>query len=444
MSQETPARSGSAPLGFPVPPGYEILEELGRGGMGVVYKARNTLMDRLEVLKVVNQQLLGPGAGVERFLREIRSAAKLSHPNIVAAYTAYQIEGALVFAMEYVAGADLAKVVAGRGPLPVANACHYIQQAALGLQHAFEKGMVHRDVKPQNLILHIDAKKHTVKILDFGLAKATHEGQDKTTRLTVLGKTMGTPDYIAPEQVRDAASADIRADVYSLGCTLYFLLSGEPPFPAHNLHHLLYAHQSLAATPLNEIRGEVPPELAAVVARMMAKEPAQRYQQPAEVLPALAPFVKAGLQPVSPQPAVAKPARDQQQWSPEQRALLNQGNCIKPPLDYSGERLTSSRVLRTILRIWNIDPGGDGCRPKTLRNFLHRSLQALPIPGWSVPNGTPCWTSSSLPSAPPWATPTAGPTSNASARPNSTSFARSWTCPTASRPMTPSAGSSPA
>ncbi len=123
-------------------------------------------------------------------------------------------------------------------------------------------------------------------------------------------------------------------------------------------------------------------------------------------------------------------------------ADIPQGNCIKPPLDYSGERLTSSRVLRTILRIWNIDPGGDGCRPKTLRNFLHRSLQALPIPGWSVPNGTPCWTSSSLPSAPPWATPTAGPTSNASARPNSTSFARSWTCPTVSPRMTPSAASS--
>jgi serine/threonine protein kinase len=278
-------------------PDYEVLRELGRGGMGVVYLAKNRRMDRLEVLKVVNRQLLDHPGAVERFLREIRSAARLSHRNIVMAYAAPQIGDLLVFAMEYIEGEDLARVVKARGPLPVANACYYVQQAALGLQHAFEKGMVHRDIKPQNLILARDGKKHVVKVLDFGLAKATREKEGTGHDLTGTGKMLGTPDYIAPEQTLDAAKADIRADVYSLGCTLYFLLTGRPPFEANNLYALLHAHQSMQARPLNEVREDVPAELAAVAARMLAKDPAERYQKPMEVVQALAPFVKPGAKP---------------------------------------------------------------------------------------------------------------------------------------------------
>src|SRR5262249_47703655 len=150
----------------------EVLRELGRGGMGVVYLARNRRMDRLEVLKVVSRQLTDKSESAERFLREIRSAARLNHNNIVTAYAAPQAGALLLFAMEYVDGEDLARVVQDRGPLPVVNACYYIRQAALGLQHAHEKGMVHRDIKPQNLILAREGRKHLVKILDFGLAKA--------------------------------------------------------------------------------------------------------------------------------------------------------------------------------------------------------------------------------------------------------------------------------
>jgi serine/threonine protein kinase len=277
-------------------PQYEILRELGRGGMGVVYLAKNKLMDRFEVLKVVNKALLDHPAAVERFLREIRAAAKLSHPNVVAAYSAVQIGELLAFAMEYVEGQDLAGLVKSQGPLPVPHACFYVQQAASGLQHAYEKGMVHRDIKPQNLILAREDKKHIVKVLDFGLAKATREKKDDTG-LTGEGKMLGTPDYIAPEQTLDAAKADIRADIYSLGCTLYYLLSGHPPFSANSLGAILLAHQMNEAKTLNLERPEVPEELAAVVRKMMAKSPAKRYQTPLEVVQALSPFVKQGATP---------------------------------------------------------------------------------------------------------------------------------------------------
>ncbi|HEX7449095.1 MAG TPA: family 16 glycoside hydrolase [Pirellulales bacterium] len=283
-------------------PDYELIKQLGQGGMGTVYLARNREMDRPEVLKVVSKALLDRPGARERFQQEIRSAAKLAHPNIVAAYSVLRPGELLVFAMEYVRGQDLSQVVQQRGPLPVANAAFYIHQVAHGLQHAFEKGMVHRDIKPNNLMLAIEGKKHTVKILDFGLAKATSEkGAD--AGLTKSGQMLGTPDYVAPEQTLDAQNADIRADIYSLGCTLYFLLSGGPPFQENSLYAILEAHHKREPKPLNLVRAEVPAELAAVVAKMMAKDPARRYQTPIEVAKALVPFFKPGtIAPPAPEP----------------------------------------------------------------------------------------------------------------------------------------------
>ncbi|MGO9600322.1 MAG: protein kinase domain-containing protein, partial [Isosphaeraceae bacterium] len=295
---------GEAPAGLPPPastlppglsdhPDYEILRELGRGGMGVVYLADNKLMGRREVLKVVSSHLLDRKGVLERFLREIRAAALLQHPNVVSAYSATRVGESIVFAMQYVEGYDLAKLVEKSGPLPVAHACNFVYQAALGLQHAHERGMVHRDIKPANLILAREGNKPVIKILDFGLAKVTSEaGVDGG--LTHEGQMLGTPHYVAPEQTVNAQKADIRADIYSLGCTLYCLLSGYPPFDAPSLYELLQAHHSMDAKPLNFIRPEVPAELAAVVAKMLAKEPERRFQEPKEVAQALTPFFKKG------------------------------------------------------------------------------------------------------------------------------------------------------
>src|SRR4051812_31196357 len=243
--------------------------------MGVVYLAHNRLMGRDEVLKVMGQHLVEHSGVLERFLREIRSVAKLRHPNIVTAYHATRFGQSVLFAMEYVKGLDLSKLVKVKGPMPVAHACLFVHQAALGLQHAHEEGLVHRDIKPGNLMLTRKGDRGIIKVLDFGLAKVTREAKIDTG-LTREGQALGTPDYIAPEQIIDAQSADIRADIYSLGGTLYYLLTGRPPFKANSLYDLYQAHISRDADLLNFVRPEVPSELASLVAKMMAKDPARR------------------------------------------------------------------------------------------------------------------------------------------------------------------------
>ncbi|HJT77203.1 MAG TPA: serine/threonine-protein kinase, partial [Gemmataceae bacterium] len=255
-------------------PRYRILKELGRGGMGVVYQAEQTMMDRTVAVKVISRALLEHPGALERFNREVRAAAKLTHPNIVIAHDAEQVGDLHMLVMEYVEGQSLAQVLKKKGPLAVAHACHFVRQAALGLQHAFEHGMVHRDIKPQNLML---TPKGQVKILDFGLAKVASE-RGKGQGLTTSNAYMGTPDYSAPEQATDARSADIRADIYSLGCTLYCLLAGRPPFDEASDVLTILAHLEKEPPPLPELRPDVPPALWAVVARLLAKDPGQRYQ----------------------------------------------------------------------------------------------------------------------------------------------------------------------
>ena len=253
--------------------------------MGLVFLAHNHIMGRDEVLKLISRDIIDNPGVLDRFLREIRAVARLRHPNIVAAYSAFRAGGSLVFAMEYVEGLDLARMVKAKGPMPVSHACSFIHQAALGLQHAHKAGMVHRDIKPGNLMLTREGGRAIIKVLDFGIAKAGREQEvldpgpdgvgrelNRSSDLTAFGQMMGTPDFIAPEQIVDAQKADIRADIYSLGCTLYYLLSGRPPFEGATLD-VLRAHRSTEAQPLNLVRSEVPAELADVVAKMMAKKP---------------------------------------------------------------------------------------------------------------------------------------------------------------------------
>jgi formylglycine-generating enzyme required for sulfatase activity/tRNA A-37 threonylcarbamoyl transferase component Bud32 len=269
---------------------YILLERLGEGGMGQVFKARHRMLGRISAIKLIRKERLESPDAVRRFQREVRSAAALSHPNIVRAYDADEIAGTHLMVMEYIEGAiDLAKLVKKNGPLPVQQACEYIRQAALGLQHAHEKGMVHRDIKPANLILTDRGK--TVKILDMGLARLDHPGaddDDKSSTMTQEGTVMGTPDYIAPEQALDTHTVDIRADLYSLGCAFYYLLTGRVPFPGGTLIQKINKHQFEEPMPIEKVRPEVPPEVAKVVRKLMAKKPVDRYQTPAEVATALA------------------------------------------------------------------------------------------------------------------------------------------------------------
>jgi hypothetical protein len=299
--------AGPSPAGIPAElarhPRYRVLQLLGRGGMGAVYKAEHQLMQRLVALKVIDQGLTGDPASVERFRREVIAAARLTHPNIVTALDAEQIGNLHFLVMEYVEGENLAELVSQRMSLPVPQACSHVAQAAAGLQHAHERGMVHRDIKPHNLML---TPQGGVKVLDFGLAcfvseRASHGG------LTQPGTLMGTPDYIAPEQSEDPRKADIRADIYSLGCTVYFLLAGQPPFPEGTLIQKIRAHMERTPVSLRQLRPDVPPALEQAVARMMAKRPEQRYQTPAEVIQALAPFHGAGRGPGTAPAAPGRP-----------------------------------------------------------------------------------------------------------------------------------------
>jgi formylglycine-generating enzyme required for sulfatase activity/tRNA A-37 threonylcarbamoyl transferase component Bud32 len=284
---------GSSPVfpgpdGFPAIEGYEVLAELGRGGMGVVYRARQTRMDRLVALKVIRPEALKAPAAVERFQREARLAAKLAHPNVVTVFDSGAAGNTHYLVMEYLEGTDLASLLRQMGSVPVGDACNYVRQAALGLQHAFEQGLVHRDVKPSNLML---TKAGIIKVMDLGLARAVSSADAAATEgLTGAGALLGTADYIAPEQALNPRHVDICADIYSLGCTLYQLLAGRVPFPGATVAEKLLAHQMQQPEPVERVRLALPEGLAHVVRTMMAKKPEQRYQAPAEVARALEPF----------------------------------------------------------------------------------------------------------------------------------------------------------
>jgi serine/threonine protein kinase len=283
----TPRTEGEVPLELVGSSKFQILSKLGQGAMGSVYKAKHRFLGDVVAIKVMNADVVENPEARARFLREMQAAGQLKHPHIVRTLDAEQIGDLLFLVMEFVGGISLDRLVAQRGPLPVDFSCRCIMQAALGLQHAHDQRMVHRDIKPANLM--VTAKEKEVKLLDFGLARGPRELMDKKNQ-TQMQTFMGTPEYVAPEQATDARSADIRADIYGLGCTLYYLLAGRPPFQADTPMETIVAQIQDETQPLPEIRPEVSPQLWAVVAKMMAKSPSQRYQTPIEVVRALQPF----------------------------------------------------------------------------------------------------------------------------------------------------------
>jgi tRNA A-37 threonylcarbamoyl transferase component Bud32 len=265
-----------------------LIDKAGQGGMGVVYKARHTLLDRVDAVKVLPQERTSDGEAVKRFLREMKVVGQLAHPNLIQARYADQIEGTWLLVTDWVDGETLSQRVQRMGAMSPGEACEAICQAAMGLQHAHDRGVVHRDIKPGNLMRTTTGE---IKVLDLGLARLRGEF-GLAGDATGSGMILGTADYIAPEQIGEAKHADHRADVYSLGCTLYFLLSGQVPFPQPNTLQKLLAHQEHEPMPLERVCRGLPTGLSAVVARMMAKVPEARYQSMNEVITALRPFTR--------------------------------------------------------------------------------------------------------------------------------------------------------
>jgi len=319
---------------------YLILERLGDGGMGQVFKARHRDMNRTVAIKIIRKELLGDPESLSRFRREVQMLSKLTHPHVVHAYDAGLTDPTYYLVMEHIEGVGLDHLVKERGPLGVEQACHYVHQAALGLQHIHERGLVHRDIKPGNLIVAgqvaapvarlltgpssasvagvpISANGverfpwGVVKIMDLGLGRLHHvaEGVAAGSDTTAGQMVMGTLDYMAPEQALDFHRADIRADIYSLGCTFYFLLTGQVPLPAETNAKKLLLHQMKEPPPLEQSRRDLPPLVPLVVRQMMAKLPEDRYQTPGEVARVLAPLVagaalpSTALVPVRPTPS---------------------------------------------------------------------------------------------------------------------------------------------
>lgn len=295
ISEPTPQPSKNNPLPKLAIRGYEIERELGRGGMGSVYLARQLSLDRPVALKLMSKRWAADPVFVARFTREAYAAAQLSHPNIVHIHDIGEVEGTRFFSMEYVPGRSLADLVRSQGKLDPETAVGYVLQAARGLEHAHARGMIHRDVKPDNLLLD---EQGLVKVADLGLVKtpATRRQDDRLSGNsgTELGKlaenmtgariALGTPAYMSPEQCRDAAAVDHRADIYSLGCTLYVLVTGRTPFEGTTDVELMTKHAYDPLVPPEQIVSRVPRAVSEVIQRMMAKNADDRYQSMAEVI----------------------------------------------------------------------------------------------------------------------------------------------------------------
>jgi serine/threonine protein kinase len=262
---------------------YEILDRLGAGAMGTVFKARHRRMKRIVALKVLSREVAGSEKFAPRFQREIETIARLTHPNIVMAFDADEDETGPFLVMEFVNGRDLASDVKNSGPLSVAEVLDRILQAARGLEYAHAQGIIHRDIKPGNILRDQEG---VVKVADLGLARlnsSEHE-PDGSASLTQAGMVVGTAEYMSPEQAIDSGQVDHRADIYSLGCTLHFLLTGRAPYQATSLMSMLLKHRDAPIPQLSDYLPDMPPELSEIFRRMVAKAPEERYQTMTEVV----------------------------------------------------------------------------------------------------------------------------------------------------------------
>jgi tRNA A-37 threonylcarbamoyl transferase component Bud32 len=269
---------------------FKLLERVGVGGMGQVFLCEHMFMKRRVAIKVLPPAKAEQPAALGRFYREARAAGSLQHPNIVRTHDIDQDGNLHFIVMDYVDGSNLLDAVKKFGPMDIGRAVSYTRQTAVGLDYAFRTGIIHRDIKPGNVLID---RKGVARILDMGLARFYKDHGDQLTIKYDDKIVLGTADYVAPEQVANSHSVDIRADVYALGATLYFLLAGHPPFPTGTVSQKLLWHRTKEPTPIQQVRPEVPDGLAAIVARMMSKDPKARYQTPAQVAAELEPWLPA-------------------------------------------------------------------------------------------------------------------------------------------------------
>lgn len=267
---------------------YVLLDKIGQGGMGSVFKALHRHMRREVALKVLHADLAESPDSLQRFQREMRAGGKLNHPHIVPTLDADQVGDTIFLVMEYVPGTNLALLVGQNGPLPIEQALRYVAHAAKGLAHAHDQGIIHRDIKPSNLL----CDEHgIVRVLDLGLARFAADGQAQQSQLTGTGELLGTVDYMAPEQALSTRKADARSDIYSLGCTLAYLLTGLPPFSGESVLKRLMAHRDTPVPSLCDRRQDVPASVNQIFQKMVAKKPDERYQSMRELIVDLAPLV---------------------------------------------------------------------------------------------------------------------------------------------------------
>jgi serine/threonine protein kinase len=262
---------------------YELIEFAGGGGMGAVFRARDTMLNREVAIKVLARDQAADDETLKRFKNEAQSAARLDHENIARVYFVGEDRGLNFIVFEFIEGQNVRQLVDRTGPLRLEEAVSYVLQIADALAHASAREVVHRDIKPSNILITAQGK---AKLVDMGLARL-HGIQPGTEDLTASGVTLGTFDYISPEQARDPRSADVRSDIYSLGCTFYFMLVGKPPFPDGSALQKLLLHQSGEPPSVAQLRPEVPESVAEVLDTMLAKRPEDRFQNPAELLAAL-------------------------------------------------------------------------------------------------------------------------------------------------------------
>lgn len=278
--------AGSSPVRRPARVGqFQILDTIAKGGMSVVYRALDTAHQRETALKIMLPELTTKPNLLGRFQREARLGAKLQHENIVRVYDSGEHLGINFMALELVQGMDLDYYLEQKGRLPPAEAILLIIQSGRALAHMYERKIVHRDIKPANFILAQGNGQSTMKLIDLGLAR---EKNDDEGRMARTGTALGTVDYMAPEQAKDSASADVRSDIYSLGCTWYELLAGRPPFPDGDLAERIQQHAEVEAPDVRQFNPPTTVAMVKTLQRMMAKDPTCRHQTPAELLQDLA------------------------------------------------------------------------------------------------------------------------------------------------------------